>query len=146
MNEATTAWIMSGGYRTLPIYPGAKECYNTLTAKYDVSVVTARIGTFGHMTPEVIEQVRSDTLKWFEDHDLEPHNLTFEANKVAWCKTNGVGIMLEDKLPTALEGAKVGLYTVLVDRYWNQSPPRLRVYRAKNYNEVLDRLDSVTSR
>ena len=147
VDEATTAWIMSGGYRSLPIYPGAKAFYDVLIGQYDVWVVTARLGTFGHITPEVASQVQSDTLGWFSDHGLTLlHPVTYEHQKIEFCQQHGVWVLIEDKLQTAIDASKANLDTILIDRYWNQSPPRYRVLRAKDYNEALSLLNTVTSR
>ena len=94
VDEATLAWIADGGYRKLPIYSGAKEFYETLTSKYDISVVTARLGEVGHLPVDVAAQVRVQTLEWFKEQGLKPVNLTFEHLKIPLCKDAGIGIMI----------------------------------------------------
>jgi uncharacterized HAD superfamily protein len=136
IKEATAAWIQDGGYAYMELYPGAAEFVATLKDLFDVWVVTARSGEASRFTPKLDAKIKADTKKWVKDN-LGLDRVLFSFNKPTLCVNNGIQVMLEDKLSTAIEGAKEGVKTVLIDRSWNSSPPRLNIYRATNYDEAL---------
>jgi len=41
-------------------------------------------------------------------------------------------------LSTAIDAAKNGIHAILIDRAWNQHPDRFKIYRAINFDEVLE--------
>lgn len=136
--EAINKWILQDGFLKLLPYDGATEFCNKINNLYDVYFITARVGDFGHMfSPEIVEKVKNNTSDWFKNHNIKANNLMFIRNKVDFCKENGIPILIEDKLKTALRSAKNDLDTVLINRGWNQHPPRFRIYRVKNYDEAL---------
>jgi 5'(3')-deoxyribonucleotidase len=144
VEEATRKWIEGGGYLNMPIYPGAEAFVGGLCANFDVYVVTARVGTFwGDLSPDIEQKVKQDTSKWLTDHGLTLDRLYFDPNKVDFCLNNDIGILVEDKLSTAIEGSKNGLNTILIDRYWNQSPQQLQIFRAHNYKQALKYLKNL---
>ena len=144
VQSATREWIESGGYRFMPIYPGAADFLADLYRDFDVSIVTARVGTFwGNLDADIEQIVKVDTVKWFDDNGLKVSKLFFDPDKVGFCLDNGISLLVEDKLQTAIEGSKNGLTTILIDRYWNQSPPRLQIFRALDYTQALKYLQNL---
>jgi len=146
------AWIAEGGYKDMPIYPRAKEFTLELMDKYDVFVVTARVGDFraeqlGGFPKEIIELIKLDTYKWFKDHGIPSDKLFFEHRKIDFCKENGISVLIEDKLDTVVKAAMADLKPILISRAWNQKiggehEPLIvsSVYPADSYSEVFSAL------
>lgn len=145
-------WIMQGGYEHMPIYDGAKKFVHKLMDKYDVYVVTARVGDFRVSLPEeVINATKEDTSKWFKKYGIPTDKLIFEHEKIKFCKDNGIKIIIEDKLSTIVDGAKKDLRAILMDRGWNKNGRAWygeylnrnhpNIYVAHEYKDILDTLD-----
>lgn len=141
--DVSSKWILSGGYKNLKIYDGGSEFYKYLDNNFDVHIVTARIGDFKTMDDKATKQIVQDTTDWLERNNIKTDQLKFHHDKIKYCINMGINTIVEDKLSTALEGAKNGINTVLINRGWNQNPPRFRIYRAYNYNEAKDFLDKI---
>lgn len=139
MEEASESFIVDGGFASLKPYPGAKEFVEELMRLGNVHVVTARIGDFrNRFSPEVKEQIKNDTYRWFEVNGIPTNgDIIFEHKKVDLCLDQGISILIEDKLSTVLDAAKNGIHAVVIDRGWNEHPDRVNVYRAYNYPQVL---------
>jgi uncharacterized HAD superfamily protein len=145
VKEATRKWIASGGYRNMAIYPGAAEFFNELNEIFDVYIVTAREeDLWGNIDPSTTQRVKQDTFDWLKDYGLKSDKVFFHRDKVSFCINNGIRLMVEDKLATALEGAKNGIDTILIDRYWNQSPQRFRIFRAMDYAQAVKHLKNLS--
>lgn len=148
-------WMEAGGYAEMPIYPGAKEFVYKLMDKYDVYIVTARIGDFKMNLPESLKAIiRRDTERWFKKHGIPSDKLFFEHQKVDFCKQNGISCIVEDKLSTVVKGANAGLCTILIDRGWNQqgdaqageghlNRDHPNIHVAYSYDDVLDKLEQL---
>lgn len=136
IKQATAAWVKQGGYKDMELYPKAKDFVDSLKSLFDIWIVTARSGETGKFTPEIELKTKTDTEQWIKRHfDLD--RVFFTHNKTNFCQNHGISIMVEDKLSTAIDGAKNGIKTVLMDRAWNDSPPRLNIYRAFDYDEAI---------
>jgi uncharacterized HAD superfamily protein len=130
---------MDHGFSKVPVYSGAKEFVEELKKLANVIVVTARIGDFKQKFGEqVVDKIKSDTLNWFKDNDISIDTVVFDHNKVDFCKENAISTLIEDKLDTALKGAKEGIHSILMNRAWNEHPNRHKVYRVYNYDEALN--------
>lgn len=137
-------WILDGGYADIPIYDGAKEFVKTLSDKYDVYVVTARIGDFKFPLKDKIKKViENDTLYWFAKHGLPTHNIYFEHEKSDFCNKYGIKVMVEDKLDNALKAGLYDIDAILMNRAWNvdeeREQPHIRL--AFGYQDILDFLE-----
>lgn len=141
-------WIEEGGFASIPAFEGAEEFVRELSNMCDIHVVTARIGDWQQsFSEELMSKIRTDTAKWLENHGMPADKLFFEHEKPAFCVELGIPIMIEDKLNTALRGAKEGLHTVLINRGYNGSQmDRFRVYRVYNYQEALDQIRKLAGR
>jgi uncharacterized HAD superfamily protein len=143
-------WILGGGYRSMPIFSGAKEFVYKLMDKYNVYIVTARVGDFRlDITEKVKEKIVYDTFEWFKKHGIPSNKLFFEHKKADFCKKNNIPIIIEDKLETVINGANEGIRCVLMDRSWNQDNNGLKrdhfnVFVAYSYNEILEILEKLT--
>jgi uncharacterized HAD superfamily protein len=141
VKQASNEWVDQGGYvKTLP-YQNVRAFSDKLHNKCQVFIVTARIDDISSVPESTKSKIKSDTETWLKEQGIPTDNLHFAYNKVEFCKEHGIDIMIEDKLTTAIKGAKNGLRTILVDRAWNRSPPRLNVYRAQDYEGVLKLID-----
>jgi len=149
-------WINDGGYRNIPIYPGAKQFVYKLMDKYNVYIVTARIGDFQeeNFSKATNELIRRDTVDWLIDNGIPADNLYFDHNKVDFCKDVGIDILIEDKLSTLAKASMAGLYGILIDRNWNHSEVsggnhfdrnHSLIEVANDYNEALEKLEKLTT-
>lgn len=142
--KAARDWMLEGGHLNIPAYSGAKEFVEELMTLGNVHIVTARVGAWNQKLDDALStQVMNDTYEWFRVHGIPVSSDTdgrirFEHNKVDLCKDEGISIIIEDKLSTALQAAQEGIHAILVDRAWNQHPERFKIYRAFGYDDVLE--------
>ena len=148
INKACRKWISSGGFSKLEAFDGAKEFIKELVKICNVSLVTARIGDWDFNTTEAMKnQIKTDTLDWLKRLGAPVDNVFFCSDKVGFCKDNGIGLMIEDKLETALKAAKEGIQVILIDRRYNHSKVnRLNIYRAFSYSDVLDKISDLKAK
>jgi uncharacterized HAD superfamily protein len=146
-DQVVPHWMSEGGLLTLPVFDQADDFVKSLKSMSDVYIVTARIGDWQPKFPSNLEsRVKEDTATWLFNNGIKPDNLFFEHNKIDFCLNNGISVMIEDKLSTALMGSKSGLHTVLMNRGYNDSPDRFRVYRVYNYPEALKQVRKLVER
>jgi len=144
-------WVLDGGYANMPIFPKAKEFVYKLMDKYDVHIVTARVGDFlCYLSGGVKDTIKRDTFKWLKKHGIPSDKLFFEHDKVNFCQKNRVPIVIEDKLPTVIDGADEGIRCILMDRSWNQEQDGLKrdhfnIFVAYTYDDILQILEELTS-
>lgn len=140
MEQASNDWIASDGFLKVPVYPGAKEFVEKLMTLGNVHIVTARVGDFEQKFATDTEiQIKNDTYEWFRIHHIPTNGrIRFAHKKVNLCKEENISILVEDKLSTVLEAAQEGIHSIIMDRAWNHHPDRFKVYRANNYDEILD--------
>lgn len=144
MDKAAVDWIMKDGFRNTPVYDGAKDFVKELHTMANIYVVTARIGDFKQKFGDhVVEKIKSDTANWFKDNKIPTESVIFNHKKIDFCKDNAIPALIEDKLETALLGAKEGVHSILIDRAWNEHPDRHRVYRADDYEHALGLLRKI---
>jgi 5'(3')-deoxyribonucleotidase len=135
-------WVMQGGYLDMPIYPGAKKFVYELMDKYDVYIVTARIGDFSmDLSDEIVNKIKADTFSWFKKHGIPSDKLFFEHKKIDFCHNNNIQTIIEDKLSTVIDSIKSGLRAILVNRGWNQDGSKMldhpNMHIVYNYNDIL---------
>jgi len=144
-------WVLDGGYAKMPMFKGAKEFVYKLMDKYDVHIVTARVGDFlCYLSGDVKDTIKYDTFKWLKKYGIPSNKLFFNHDKVDFCLKNKIPIMVEDKLPTVIDGADKGVRSILMDRSWNQEQDGLtrdhfNVFVAYSYNDILKILEELTS-
>lgn len=150
ISEEIPKWILSGGYENIPIFSGAKEFVYKLMDKYDVCIVTARIGDFTLSLPgKVKEVIKRDTLRWLKKYGIPSNKLFFKHEKIDFCQKNNIPIIIEDKLQTVIDGANKGVRSILMDRSWNQDNDGLQrdhfnIFVAYSYNDILKILEELT--
>lgn len=147
ISEIIRNWLASGGYSTIPIYDGAKQFVYQLMDKYDVFVVTARIGDFRMgLTEEIKSIIKQNTRDWFKGHGIPANKIFFEHQKINFCKANKITVMIEDKLDTVRKAADKGLKAILIDRGYNRDPEQRNhpnIIIANNYEEILQALEQL---
>lgn len=138
--KVSDEWMLDSGHLDVPVFPGAQDFVKKLMILGNVHIVTARVGAWEQkLNINLSNQVKSDTYEWFKKHRIPTNGpIRFEHNKVDLCKEEGISILIEDKLSTALEAARAGIHAILINRPWNQHPERHMVYRTYDYNQVLD--------
>jgi len=138
IDEASVNWIKQGGYAKISSFYGASDFVKQLSRLCNIFIVTARIGDWDSKFKQNIkDKIKQDTINWLDKNDMPSNKLYFVHEKISFCVENGISIMVEDKLETALMAAKNGIHAVLMDREYNQSPAdRLRIYRVYNLNDA----------
>ena len=122
VNKAIEPWILQNGYLKMDIYPGARSFVLELMDKYDVHIVTARIGDFkSSFGPDIMNKIRVDTYSWFRKHKIPTDKLFFEHEKTLFCKLHNISLIVEDKLSNATDAALNGIQAILISRGWNQN-------------------------
>lgn len=146
-------WLNDDGFLSLPIYPGAQSFAYSLIDKYDVYIVTARIGDFKtKFSEETIQRIKDNTKLWLKKHGIPSNKLFFRHDKISFCKEHGINALIEDKSTTVLKAAKEGIYSILVARPWNHHGNDIvnwegympaTSYIAEDFNNVLRILDVI---
>jgi len=150
VNKQIPEWILNGGYANMSIFPGAKEFVYKLMDKYDVHIVTARVGDFTFdLSGKTQETIKRDTFGWLKKHGIPSNKLFFEHKKTDFCQKNKVPILIEDKLETVIGSANKGVRSILMDRSWNQDGNGLKrdhfnIFVAYNYDDILKILEELT--
>lgn len=144
---ASLNWIQNNGFEKIPAYKGAKEFAQELLSRYNVYIVTARIGDWEQkFSGDQKNKIKKNTFNWLKKLGIPNTKLYFAREKVPFCQEKGISIMIEDKFETALKASKEGIHTVLINRGYNTSKAdRLKVYRAFDYNEALELLKRLTN-
>jgi uncharacterized HAD superfamily protein len=145
LSDASFNWIINNGFLQLSAYPGAGKFAQELAKKYDVYLVTARIGDWDErFSKEVKDLIKEDTRKWLEVHGIPADNLFFVHKKADFCKKYGINILVEDKASTVIDAVKNGIVCFLVDRAWNKLPGKIKgAYRVKDFDEILNVLGKI---
>ena len=155
VEEEISNWVLDGGYLDLPIYPNAKEFVFQLMDKYDVYIVTARVGDFKiKLSNNIVEKIKEDTYGWLKKYGIPTNKLFFEHKKTNFCLQNKISVLVEDKLDNAINGTYNGLTSILINRGWNKASitsnfipierivhPRFIV--AQDYNDILNILEKL---
>lgn len=141
-DKASREWIEQDGFEQLPIFDGAEEFVKELMNTCNVFIVTARIGDWNQkFPPETRDRIKNNTYNWLAKHGIPADRLFFAHDKVPFCKMQGISVMIEDKMSTALDASKEGIHTILMNRGYNGSQvDRFRIYRAFDFNDALKQL------
>ena len=147
IDKASLEWIDQNGFERLPMYAGAREFVEELSEICDVSIVTARIGDYQQEFDATTKvKIKNDTYSWFRKHHiLSSRRIRFSHNKVDLCVEEGISIIVEDKLSTALHAAASGMQAVVVDRAWNQYKNVDNVHRSHSYSELINIIKRLVS-
>lgn len=145
LGEASYDWIVKHGFLKLAAYPGASRFAQDLNKKYDVYMVTARIGDWDErFSKEVRELIKEDTRKWLEIHGIPSDKLSFVHKKADFCKKYGINVIVEDKASTVIDSVKDGITCFLIDRAWNKVPGKIKgAYRVKEFDTILKTLEKI---
>jgi uncharacterized HAD superfamily protein len=151
VDRAVGDWMLNNGFLNMPIYKGAQTFIYKLIDKYDVFIVTARIGDFNQrFSRDVLQKIVDDTKKWFQQYGIPADKLFFRHDKIDFCKEQDIHIIIEDKLSTALKGAKNGIHSILLSHPWNKDDRAskympLLLYRADNYDDILNIMEKINA-
>jgi len=129
----------SEDFYTLPLVDGAKDALGELSQKYKIYFITSRP-----------EQVREKTFNFLKKH-LEKLIFSLHFSGGVWgehkskgeiCEELGIDVFIEDNFDYALDCAKRGIKTFLMDKPWNQKEAGYRnLIRVKNWSEIVRRLE-----
>jgi len=139
LGDVSRKYILSGGFKNIELFPGARDFLFNLITFCDAYIVTARIGAWDTvMSKKVCNIIERDTYNWFRDNAMETDHIYFVNDKIPFCLNNNINIMVEDKFKTAELASKRGIHTVLIDRRYNQSPKDdLNIHRAYSFDEAI---------
>lgn len=119
---------------------GAKDGVCFLRDNFDIVFVTAR--------PKVVHKKTKDFI--FEKFGLLGNKVVFSGNsfyggvsKCEICKELGIGLIIEDNGHDSLKYAKNGMKVLLLDKPWNQGIEHERIFRCKDWGEVLVKVEEV---
>lgn len=141
-------WVLDGGYKTLDAFPDALWFAPHINRKYNLFVVTARVGDYKEQMSSAFEQkAKQDTYWWLKEKFDIPEEIVFFSNdKPDFCRKYGISIMVEDKLETAVRGAKQGIHSVLLDRGYNKSKKLDPfIHRVYNLKEALEKINELAA-
>lgn len=143
-SAAIPKWIISEGYKKIPIYSGASDFVRRLQEKYDVRVMTARVGDFTDLSKPIINIIKNDTFQWFKNNNISS-DIVFGNKKIEYCKLNKISIIIEDKLETVVDAANKGMKSILFDRGWNRGKGRdhPNIHVVYNYDDILNALEKL---
>jgi len=146
-DTASKEWINQDGFGKIPSYPGAEKFVKELMDKYDVYILTARIGDWDQsFTKDMKNRIKENTYDWLKIRKIPITKLHFIHDKIPFCQTHGISIMVEDKLETALAAAKEGIHTILMNRGYNGSKAnRLMVYRTYDFEQALKQIEKLAA-
>jgi len=144
-DKASKEWIEQDGFGKLPVFDGAEEFVEKLMSISTIYIVTARIGDWEQkFSEETKKRIENNTYGWLKKHNMPIDKLFFTHEKIDFCKENGISVMIEDKLSTALNAAKNGISTILMDRGYNESQiDRFKIYRVFNFNDAIEQLEKM---
>ena len=138
MEKAIHEWIVQNGYINMELYPGAKAFVYQLMDKYDVHIVTARIGDFRIMFEDkILDKITNDTFKWFQKHGIPSDKLFFESKKTDFCKKYNIELIIEDKLSNAVNIARNNIYAILINRGWNHYHKQNGVMFLRDHDKLI---------
>ncbi len=119
---------------------GAKEGVCFLRDNYDICFVTARPKTITKYTRDFIFEefgILGDKVVFFGDV------LRGGKRKCEICKDLRVDLIIEDNGIDSLKYAENGIKVVLLDKPWNQEFEHERIFRCKDWGEILDKIEEL---
>ena len=98
----------------------------------EIHYLTRRGGMFD---PELRKKHEAQTKSWLMVNFFPQHwNLHFVQEKDVWCLSNGIHILVEDRLEDAKRWLSNDLRVYLLDRLWNQGDYPLRIHSLREVN------------
>lgn len=143
IDKAIVEWMLDDGFLKLPIYNGAIDFVYQLMDQYDVYITTARLGDFEQkLGKDTLQKIIDDTKNWFRKYGIPYDKLFFRHDKIKFCKENGIRILIEDKLKTAIKGSENGILSIVMSRPWNEKVEGENIspllVRANSYEDILN--------
>ncbi len=139
-------------FREMPVVFGSFNSVNSLLGKNELFVITSRPSYMideskkwlgQHFPDKFSDIIFSD--EW-NDSYFNFFSILFKKklNKSDICKKLDLDFMIEDNLDYAVDCAKKGIKTLLLDKPWNKNakPPK-NVLRVSDWNEILESIERV---
>jgi uncharacterized HAD superfamily protein len=105
--------------------PDCRATLARIREQRELHLITFRSPELHGLTHKLLEELFPDV---FHRVDLCGYNMTTAIalqTKVELCLERGIRLMIEDSLPTALDCAEAGIYTLLHNAPWNQTRKQL---------------------
>lgn len=113
-------------------YPDAVEILSSLYRKHKLTFITAR--------PEFCKEI---TIKWLNRYNIHYHNISFVNDKLDECQKLNVDILIDDAPHYAEEFAALKKPYILFDQPYNQHIDHESVFRARNWKEITEYIESL---
>jgi len=134
-------YYKNGGFRTLPVIPGAKEALDKVASwGFKIALITAR----PHWQ---YKRVYSDTLAWLRENGVKHDLLLFNKDKSEAIYEHIFPArpiaFVEDRDKHALELVNIGVRVLLIDTPDNRTiPTHPLIHRVKDWGEILEWLET----
>lgn len=140
--ELADEYYDSEGFDNILFVDGAEEGIKKLNKDYELIFVTARPSHVKKKTEIFIKNLFPDLdSKIFYSKNIWEEGLF----KSEICKTHQCDVLIEDDLKHALECAENGIKIILLDKPWNQNVEHENIIRAKNWDEILEKINELNT-
>lgn len=129
----------SEDFNFITLIEGVKNCLKKISMDYNIIFITSRP-----------EELKEKTRNFFYKHfPKNGYNFIFSGEiyggktKSQICLEEGISIMVEDNADYALDCAKRGIKTFLLEKPWNKNyENHENIIKVKNWEEILNKLNS----
>ena len=137
-------------FKNMPIFENAKESLKQLSKDHELVIISSRFGVSKEFTKEWANKefpdIFSDIIFSAEYHYEEEYKKSKNIKEKAFvCLDNNINLIIEDSLIHAIECAKNGIKVFLLDKPWNQGELPDNITRVKNWNEISQELNSLST-
>jgi len=140
--ELAEEYYSSDSFDNIKLVQGAEEGVKKLKENHELVFITSR-------PAPVREKTEISLRRFFPELNLE---IIYSSNSYA--ETNGktkgdicneleIDLMIEDDLEHALDCAEKGIKVILLDKPWNQRVSHENLFRIKNWDEILDKINEL---
>jgi uncharacterized HAD superfamily protein len=135
--ELADEYYGSENFDNIDLVKGAEEGVRKLKQEHELIFITARPSHVKEKTEIFIKKLFPD----FSSKIVYSKNFWEEGLfKSDICKAHQCDILIEDDLKHALECAEKSIRIILLDKPWNRGIEHKNIIRAKNWNEILEKI------
>lgn len=140
--ELMNEFYLLDDFDEMPLIEGAKEAILQLSKENEVYIITARPLKWGEKTKRFFD-------KHFPGEKIKLIYCRDDKDKVIYkreiCNNLGINILIEDYRDIALQCAEIGVRVILLDSLYNKNIRHENVIRAKNWNEILEKINELNN-
>jgi len=138
--ELMNEFYLLDDFDEMPLIEGAKEAILQLSKENEVYIITARPLKWEEKTKRFFD-------KHFPGEKIKLIHCRDDKDKVIYkreiCNNLGINILIEDYRDIALQCAEIGVRVILLDSLYNKNIQHENVIRAKNWNEILEKINEL---